>query len=304
MSSAEKDFFAATDFEGRADAFTEIDPHAASARLLGPLLGGLAVLGALIVFVLMPASVPGEAPPGPTSHVAAAPAEVAVLPVATPPAETAKAPATGRPMMRLGRGPSAAAVAAVASQPSSGGETSTETGSPSGSGAARPQAPAGEIPAQAGEIPMPAVLPPVVEVSVALSDEPLPSPWLQRRLRGAAVEGVAADTAGAEVAARVALKAGRFAEALHVLEGLPASAGVDAMRGRALFELGRDADARAMLERAHDAAPTHAETLLLLGTVRQAAADRDGARAAYRAFLAANPQSPHARDVRRIIDSI
>ncbi|MCB9536536.1 MAG: hypothetical protein H6704_09740 [Myxococcales bacterium] len=56
-----------------------------------------------------------------------------------------------------------------------------------------------------------------------------------------------------------------------------------------------------MLERAHAADATHADTLLLLGTVRQAKADRAGARAAYEAFLAAHPMSPHAGDVQGIL---
>ncbi len=303
MSHAEHDFFTATDIEARADAFADLDVGARRERLLGPLLAALGALGLAAVFLFRPGPAgpeAGDAPRAKAPVAAAAAHDEASAPRIEP---VVVGRAAARPMRRR-----LAAPAAVAAAPSDGVmEAQDAPASPverraAADLAAAPADEAGSAP-PAPAVAAAAAPSPVADVETLDDFEPLPSPWLERKLRAPALAPTSGEAASpaALVAARKALAEGRFEDALAGLEGMAAAAPVDALRGRALFELGRDDDALRVLERAHAADAAHADTLLLLGTVRQAKADRAGARAAYEAFLAAHPLSPHAGDVQGIL---
>lgn len=104
-------------------------------------------------------------------------------------------------------------------------------------------------------------------------------------------------------AARAQITDGEFDRALATLSDAPDGFDTHALRGWAMYELGRDADARRNLEAALAVRPDHAESLLLLGSLQQTR-DDDAAKATYRAFLAAHPNAPQAGEVRQILDRI
>lgn len=102
--------------------------------------------------------------------------------------------------------------------------------------------------------------------------------------------------------ARQQIEAGAFDQALATL-GAADGFEAQALRGWALYELGRDADARRALRAALAIRPDHAESLLLLGSLEQSR-DNTAARQTYEAFLAAHPNAPQAGEVRQILDRI
>ena len=103
--------------------------------------------------------------------------------------------------------------------------------------------------------------------------------------------------------ARAQIVDGEFDRALETLTDSAKGFDTHALRGWALYELGRDADARRNLEAALAVRPDHAESLLLLGSLQQTR-DDDAAKETYRAFLAAHPNAPQASEVRQILDRI
>lgn len=103
-------------------------------------------------------------------------------------------------------------------------------------------------------------------------------------------------------AARQQIEAGAFDQALATL-GAADGFEAQALRGWALYELGRDADARRALRAALAIRPDHAESLLLLGSLEQSR-DNTAAKQTYEAFLAAHPNAPQAGEVRQILDRI
>lgn len=102
--------------------------------------------------------------------------------------------------------------------------------------------------------------------------------------------------------ARTHIEAGEFDQALTSL-GSAKTFEANALRGWALYELGRDADARQALRSALDERPDHLESLLLLGSLEQSR-DHSAAKQTYEAFLAAHPNAPQAQEVRQILDRI
>jgi tetratricopeptide (TPR) repeat protein len=123
----------------------------------------------------------------------------------------------------------------------------------------------------------------------------LESPGLSRKLQALAAEPPEL------IRARAALAAADYAGAARLLEALPHGPVVDAALGRAYFELGRDDDALAALQRARTADPAQPEALIVLGSLLQNRRDVDGARAAYRAYLDHHPDGPEAAEVRLIL---
>lgn len=103
--------------------------------------------------------------------------------------------------------------------------------------------------------------------------------------------------------ARAKIEAGDFDAALALLADEAPGFERAALRGWALYELGRDADARAALREALGNRPDHAESLLLLGSLEQDR-DSDAARKTYQAFLTAHPEAPEAAEVRQILERI
>jgi cytochrome c-type biogenesis protein CcmH/NrfG len=115
------------------------------------------------------------------------------------------------------------------------------------------------------------------------------------------VPAPAAESDGLD-AVRQHIEAEEFDQALSALgdaDGFQAQA----LRGWALYELGRDADARRALRAALALRPNHPESLLLLGSLEQSR-DHSAAKQTYEAFLAAHPNAPQAREVRQILERI
>lgn len=113
----------------------------------------------------------------------------------------------------------------------------------------------------------------------------------------------AASATPLHTAARAQIADGEFDRALKTLVDGVDGFDTHALRGWALYELSRDADARRNLEAALAIRPDHAESLLLLGSLQQTR-DDDAAKTTYRAFLAAHPDAPQAGEVRQILDRI
>ncbi|MCB9544503.1 MAG: hypothetical protein H6706_01255 [Myxococcales bacterium] len=107
----------------------------------------------------------------------------------------------------------------------------------------------------------------------------------------------------AVAAARKSLESEDFEGAIAALDRAPAGFDRQALRGFALYELGRDQEALEALKGALTLRPDHAETLLLLGSLQQTQ-DPVAAGATYRAFLAAHPEAPEAAEVRTILERI
>ncbi|MGK0362647.1 MAG: tetratricopeptide (TPR) repeat protein [Bradymonadia bacterium] len=114
----------------------------------------------------------------------------------------------------------------------------------------------------------------------------------------------AASATPLHTAARAQIADGEFERALTTLDDGVDGFDTHALRGWALYELGRDANARRDLEAALAIRPDHAESLLLLGSVQQTRDDDAAAKTTYRAFLAAHPDAPQAGEVRQILDRI
>lgn len=94
-----------------------------------------------------------------------------------------------------------------------------------------------------------------------------------------------------------------FEGALAALHNAPAGFETDALRGHALYELGRDDEALKALLAAQATRPEHGRTLLLLGSLQRQSEPAASARA-YRAFLAAHPDAPEASEVRQILEGL
>ncbi|MEZ4472257.1 MAG: hypothetical protein R3F60_15970 [bacterium] len=101
-------------------------------------------------------------------------------------------------------------------------------------------------------------------------------------------------------AARTSMDAEDFEGALAALDRAPAGFDRQALRGFALYELGREQEALESLKGALAVRADHAETLLLLGSLQQVQ-DPAAATATYRTFLTAHPDAPEAAEVRTIL---
>lgn len=135
---------------------------------------------------------------------------------------------------------------------------------------------------------------PEAELAAATDDGPGPA---ERAIDAVAGGGALAD-------AREALEADAFERVLVELDGIDDGFEAQVLRGRALFELGRDAEALRALSAARAAQPENTEVLLLVGALLQTTGDRPGARAAYTAFLAVDDATPQAAEIKLVLASL
>jgi CheY-like chemotaxis protein len=77
-----------------------------------------------------------------------------------------------------------------------------------------------------------------------------------------------------------------------------------ALLGHALFNRKKRREALQWAERAVLIDPRHADAYVIIGSVKQAADDRDGAKAAYKKYLELEPHGQYAADLRDIVDSL
>ena len=122
---------------------------------------------------------------------------------------------------------------------------------------------------------------------------------------GRVTEAAPASDAGesAVALARKRMESGDFAGALAALDAASTHFEARALRGHVLYELGRDQEALEALRQALAERPDHAASLLLLGSLQQAA-DPEAAGQTYRTFLQAHPNAPQAAEVRQILERI
>ncbi len=286
-NAAELDFFGAQDVAERAQHFTDIFANPPGERMLLRIFGGILVAALVLGFALVRAR-----PEAPMAEVAAS--EAPARPAAAAPAAAALA--------------SAKTTAAPGSTTAAPGSLNAAPGSTHAAPGSLNAAP-GSTTAAPGSTTAPAFVAAASAPSNPATDAAEPprpspaavdSPWLGRKLAAfAAADAAQADPALAR--AREALDRRDYEGAVKLLEALPRSAAVDAALGRAWFELGRDAAAVAALRRARAAEPGHAEALLVLGTVLESRRDLDGAREAFRAYLAHHPHGEHAAEVRAVL---
>lgn len=121
------------------------------------------------------------------------------------------------------------------------------------------------------------------------------------RVTEAAPAGDAGESAVA--LARKRMESADFAGALAALDAASTHFEARALRGHVLYELGRDQEALEALRLALAERPDHAASLLLLGSLQQAA-DPEAAGQTYRTFLQAHPNAPQAAEVRQILERI
>lgn len=110
-----------------------------------------------------------------------------------------------------------------------------------------------------------------------------------------------ATSAPAISAARAALEAEEFEKALSLLKDAESGSEVYALRGWALYELGKDSQAMQALKRALLEQPDHPNSLLLLGELQQGR-DPQAAKKTYRTYLEHYPESPQANEIRTILE--
>ncbi len=290
----ERDFFRARDHAERADAYAALDPDANKERLFLPLMAALGVVG--IGFGLwLNAQGPQDSParaekaaPVVAADAAETAVEEAVAPAPAAVAAAAEPKPTPKNKMMRRRQSAPAPVAAVSPVPPT-------PSVPQGVPVQPPEAEVGAPPQDVADVPTHAT------GAQALPDSPsadAPAPVEPEAPVEAPAE--AAAPAGALAQAKAHLEANHFAKALSALEG-DTSAEAAALRGRALFETGKDAAAKKALEQAHAGGVRTPETLLLLGELRQTRKDLAGAREAYQAFLSSHPDSAYASEVRSIL---
>ena len=83
----------------------------------------------------------------------------------------------------------------------------------------------------------------------------------------------------------------------------PDSAEACALLGHALFGRKKRREALQWAERAVALDPRHADAYVIIGGVKQAAADPVAAKAAYKKYLELAPNGQYAADLRAIVDS-